>query len=187
MPLSVSSVPEKWGRQGAASWPAAGPGMAAAHGAGIATGPSALVEGDIEPSHPDGDAKMLCSLLWKMSSTRNDGGCGGAGGWQPLPPPCCCGGLSRGTFFPLLLLVALRSRRGDEAAEGWGLSSLLGTGAAVRCPATFPLLFLFCFFLQLPSTNLKPPNPSTPRSLLRSHVAGCNLCGGAGLGLAGAL
>lgn len=52
-----------------------------------------------------------------------------------------------------------------------------GAGAAVRCPATFLLLFCFRFFLQVPSTNLKPLNSSTPRLLLCLHVAGCNLCG----------
>lgn len=57
-----------------------------------------------------------------------------------------------------------------------------GTGCSpVPCHVSAAL---FSFF-QLPGTNLKPPNASTPRLLPCSHGTNCNLCAGAGLGLGG--
>lgn len=130
----------------------------------------------------------------------------GAGGWQPSPPPCRCGGLSGGTllllhlllllFFLLFLLVP--ASPSSPRADGMRVLVVLGlrrVWAVVPCgcrgcsavPCHVSAVVLFCFFPRLPSTNLKPPKASTPRPLLCSHVAGCNLCGGAGLGPAGAL
>lgn len=86
-------------------------------------------------------------------------------------------------MIPLLMTPMVTCAVPPGCWSSEGTVAVMSFGAAVWCPATFLLLFWFCFFLQLSSTNLKPPNPSTPRLLLCSRVAGCNLCGGAGMGL----